>query len=101
MKVCFKRTGGLAAISLSVTLDTVALPEADSKRLHKLMDAISFFDQPQSFISSMQQVDRFQYEIMAEAEGRVKTIKMDESAIPDLFRPLLDYLTELARVKKK
>ena len=49
----------------------------------------------------MQEVDRFQYEIMAEAEGRVKTIKMDESAIPDLFRPLLDYLTELARVKKK
>lgn len=100
MKIYFKRTGGLAAISFSVTLDTDALPEVDSRRLDNLMNAASFFDQPDSLRSSTPRVDRFHYEIKAEIEGRVKTIEIDESAVPEIFRPLLDHLIELARVKK-
>lgn len=101
MKISFKRTGGLAAISLSVTLDTNALPEVDSRRLDNLMNAASFFDQPDSLRSSTLGADRFHYEIKAEVEGRIKAIEIDESAVPDIFRPLLDHLIELARMKKK
>ena len=101
VKICFKRTGGLAAISLSVTLDTEALPAEDSIRLHTLINAVSLFDQPDSLRSAIPGADRFHYEIKAEAEGRIKTIEIDESAVPDIFRPLLDHLIELARMKKK
>ncbi|OHE56850.1 MAG: hypothetical protein A2Z47_01015 [Thermodesulfovibrio sp. RBG_19FT_COMBO_42_12] len=101
MKIFFKRTGGLAAISLSVTLDTDALPAEDSRRLQNLINAVSFFNQPDSLRSAKPGADLFHYEIKAEVEGRIKTIEIDESVVPDIFRPLLDHLIELARVKKK
>ncbi len=101
MKIFFKRTGGFAAISLSVTLDTDELPAEVSGQLHNLINAVSFFDQPDSLRSAMPGADRFHYEIKAEVEGRVKTIQIDESAVPEIFRPLLDHLIELARMKKK
>ncbi|MCC6542929.1 MAG: hypothetical protein IT392_00305 [Nitrospirae bacterium] len=101
MKIYFKRTGGLAGISLSVTLDTKKLPEEDARRLHNLINTVSFFEQPDSFLSSKPGVDRFHFEIRAETQGRVKTIDIDESAVPALFRPILDYLIELAHARKK
>ena len=101
MKIFFKRTGGLAAISLSVTLDTDALPAEDSRRLNNLMNTVSFFDQPDSLQSAIPGADRFHYEIKAEVEGRVKTIQIDESAVSDFFRPLVDHLIEMARMKRK
>ena len=101
MKIFFKRTGGFAAISLSVTLDTDELTAEVSGRLNNLINAVSFFDQPDSLRSAIPGADRFHYEIKAEAEGRIKTIEIDESAVPDIFRPLLDHLIELARMKKK
>lgn len=101
MKIYFKRTGGLAAISLSVTLDTDALPAEDSRRLKDMINATSFFDQPDLLQSATRGADRFHYEIKAEAEGRVKTIKIDESAIPLLLRPLIEHLSGMARVNKK
>ena len=101
MKIFFKRTGGFAAISLSVTLDTDELTAEVSGRLRNLINAVSFFDQPDSLRSSIPGADRFHYEIKAEAGGRIKTIEIDESAVPDIFRPLLDHLIELARMKKK
>ncbi len=101
MKIYFKRTGGVAAISLSVSLDTDELSAEVSGRLNTLINAVSFFDQPDFLRSAMPGADRFHYEIKAEVEGRVKTIQIDESAVPALFRPLLDHLIELARVKKK
>lgn len=100
MKICFKRTGGLAAISLSVTLDTDSLPAEDSGRLHNLINAVSLFDQPDFMRSATPGADRFHYEIKLEAEGRVKTIEIDESAVPEILRPLLEYLTGLARRKR-
>ncbi|MCC7202560.1 MAG: hypothetical protein IT393_07880 [Nitrospirae bacterium] len=100
MKLYFKRTGGLAAISLSVTLDTDVLPAGDARFLHKLVDAVSFFDLPELMRSATPGIDRFRYEIKLEAEGRVKTIEIDESAVPEILRPLLEYLTGLARRKR-
>src|SRR3989304_1140904 len=101
MKIFFKRTGGLAAISLSVTLDTNSLPAEGSRRLQNLINAVSFFDQPDSLRSAKPGADRFHYEIKAEVEGRVKSIEIDESVIPALFRPLVDHLIEMARIKRK
>ena len=101
MKIFFKRTGGLAAISLSVTLDTNSLPAEDSRRLQNLLNAVSFFDQPDSLRSAKPGADLFHYEIKAEVEGRIKTIEIDESVVPALFRPLVDHLIEMARIKRK
>ena len=100
MKISFKRTGGLAAISLSMTLDTDALPAEDSRRLQNLINAVSFFDQPDSLRSDKPGADRFHYEIKAEVEGRIKSIEIDESVVPALFRPLVDHLIEMARIKR-
>ena len=101
MKVWFKRTGGFAAISITVTLDTEMLPKVEGERLSGLIATASFFLQPNLFKSLVPGIDRFHYELKVEEAGRVKTIEMDESAVPDLIRPLLDYLIEMARAKRK
>ncbi len=100
MKIYFKRTGGLAAISLSVALDTDTLPPEDARSLLNLVNAVSFFNQPDSLSSSAPGADRFHYEIKAETGGLIKTIAIDESVVPDIFRPLIDHLIKRARVKK-
>lgn len=104
MKVWFKRTGGLAAISMTVTIDTEdteALPEVERKHVRSLVEAASFFDQPGLFKSVRPEADRFHYQVKVEEGGRIKTIEMDESIVPDVLRPLVDYLIEMARKKRK
>ncbi len=101
MKICFKRSGGLAAIFMSVTLDTEMLPKTEAESLCRLIDAVSFFDQPDLFKSHKPEADRFHYQVKIEVDDRAKTIEIDESVIPEVFRPLIDYLLEMARKKIK
>lgn len=101
MKVWFKRTGGFAAISMTVTLDTEELPEVECKHVRSLIEAASFFDQPDLFKSVKPEVDRFHFQVKVEEGGRIKTIEIDESIVPDVFRPLIDYLLGMARRRRK
>lgn len=101
MKVQFTRTGGVAGITLTVTLDTQQLPQAESDRLSRLLAAAAFFDQPKSLKSAAPGADRFQFRVTVEEGDRKKQVETDESSCPETFRPLLDYLIDSARARRK
>ncbi len=101
MKVEFVRTGGVAGVRLTATLDTEMLPPEETDRLRRLIAAASFFEQPTSRQSPIREADRFQYRVTVEDGDRVKKVEMNESSVPEACRPLLDYLIDSARTARK
>ena len=101
MKVEYVRTGGVAGIRLTATLDTETLPHAEADRLRRLVAAARLFDQPASRPSPAPETDRFQYRVTVEEGDRIKKIELDESSVPETLQPLLDYLTDCARARQR
>ena len=101
VKVEFFRSGGVAGIRLTATLDTEMLPPDEADRLRRLIAAASFFDQPSSRQSPKRRADRFQYQVTVEEGDRVKKVELDESSVPEALQPLLDYLSDCARAGRK
>lgn len=100
MKVRFVRSGGFSGIRLGVTLDTEALPPGEADRLDSLVAAASFFDQPASLTSPGRGADCCQYLVTVEDGDRKKQVDMDDLSVPDVLRPLLEYLLESARTAR-
>ena len=101
MKVEFSRSGGVAGIRLTATLDTEMLPREEAERLRRLIVSAALFDLPASLKSTTLRPDQFQYRVAIEDGTRVKKVEMDEASIPEIFQPLLDYLVERARAARK
>ena len=101
MKIQFARTGGVAGIRLTATLDSESLPPEEADRLRRLIAAASFFEQPPSRHSRIGGADRFQYEVTVEEGDRIKKVELDESSVPETLQPLLDYLVDSARKAQK
>ena len=101
MRVEFCRTGGVAGTRLTVTLDTERLPPQEAARLRRLISAASFFDQPTSLKSSTSGADRFQYQVTVEEGDRIKKVDIDESCVPRTFQPLIEYLLDSCRARRK
>ncbi len=97
MKVTFERSGGFAGIVMTTTVDTETLPTAEGEHLHQLMQTTDFFHLPATIASPNSQPDRFQYKVTAEDNGQHHTVQVSESAVPNQLRPLLNWLTEMAR----
>ena len=102
MKIEFSRTGGVAGVHLRGTFDTDELPAEQADRLRRLVSAAAALDQPSVLTSSTSSgADRFQYRVTITDGDRIKTVEMGESSIPRTLQPLLDYLTDLARIARK
>ena len=101
MRIEFSRSGGVAGIRLTATLDTERLPPQEAARLRRLISTACFFDQPSSLKSSTSEADRFQYQVTVEEGDRIKKVEIDESCIPRTFQPLIDYLLDSCRARQK
>ncbi len=97
MKITFERSGGFAGIVLTATVDAETLRTNESIHLHQLMQAANFFNLPTTIAPTNSQPDRFQYKVTAEDGNRNHTVQVNESVVPDQLRPLLIWLTEVAR----
>jgi hypothetical protein len=101
VKIEFCRTGGIAGTRLTATLDTTKLPLREAARLRRLLSAACFFDQPPSLKSSTSGADRFQYLVTVEEGDRRKKVEIDESCVPRTFQPLIDYLLDSCRARRR
>jgi hypothetical protein len=97
MRIEFERTGGVAGMRVSATIDTDSLSEDQTKKLVELVEASDFFNVAVPSQRSAGGTDRFQYTISISAEGRERTIGVGEASSPESLRPLLQQLTTLAR----
>lgn len=81
---------------MTTEVDTSKLSTEQASQLHSLVAAANFF-QLSTTIAAPNQPDRFQYQITVQEGDRQRSITVDESAMPNTLRPLVDCLTNYAR----
>ncbi len=100
MHIDFTRTGGFAGMRLTTSVDTANLPPDQATNLQKLMDDAQFFDLPAKLMPDKPMPDRFEYHVTVSSDQQTHTIDVNDAAVPQSLRPLLNYLTTMAMVSK-
>ncbi len=100
MQIEFKRTGGFAGMRLSASVDTQQLRQDQGARLEKMVADVGFFGLPENIKPASPTPDRFEYSISVSSAGQAHTVVVSEASVSEELRPLLDYLTTLAMIKK-
>jgi hypothetical protein len=99
MHVHFVRTGGFAGLQVKTDIDSADLPADEASALLQDIENADFFSLPAE-MTAKGEVDRFQYTISVEAEGKKHTIEVSEPAMPDSLRPLVRRLELLWRMHR-
>ncbi|SRR5712691_13390199 len=97
MQMRIERSGGFAGLRLSHDLDSSQLSPEESKELNRLVESAGFFDLPADVRAASPGADRFQYKLSVKAGAREHTVTVDEAAVPETLRPLLNFATAKAR----
>ncbi|MCL4507050.1 MAG: hypothetical protein M1434_03330 [Chloroflexi bacterium] len=97
MRASLERTGGFAGMRLTATVDSDTLGDNDAKRFEQLVESSDFFRLPAQLAPQKPQPDRFQYTLTIENNGDKHTVTASEAALPANVRPLIDWLTRIAR----
>ena len=101
LRISIERTGGVAGITIAATVDAKDLPPDEAQKLRQMVEEADFFNLPERITSRSPQPDRFQYELKAEENGRQHTVMVSEEVIPEKLKPLVKWLMEAARKRRK
>jgi hypothetical protein len=77
-------------------MDTASLPADEAHRFEAMIQHAALSSLAERPAGRPSGADRFTYRIAVEAEGRVQTIEIGESALPASLRPLIEWLTQAA-----
>jgi hypothetical protein len=97
MNIHFERSGGFAGLRLSQDVDSANLPPEERSELDRLVEEARFFDLPADVRAANSGADRFQYDLTVKAGPREHTVAIDEAAVPENVRPLLNWLRAKVR----
>ena len=97
MRASLERTGGFAGMRFETTVDSDTLEADDAQKLRQLVENSDFFRLPAQIAPQKPQPDRFQYTLTIETNGNTHTVTAGETALPATMRPLVDWLTQVAR----
>ena len=100
MQIDFVRSGGFAGMRLAASLDTQNPPSAAGANLEKLVADAAFFELPAEIRSASPGADRFEYRITIAAGQNTHVVSLQEAAMPDPLRPLIEQLTALAQSQR-
>lgn len=96
LKIQFERSGGFAGIKIRFSLEEKDLSPEERERLLEMLQQAGVFNQPK-LRTSPSGVDRFTYRLTVANGGKVHTIEVDESNMPQEMRPLVEYLNLMVR----
>ena len=99
--IYFRRSGGFTGISTSVEIDSSELAPREAEEVQLLIVRSGFFEAITFSNKFVNMPDQFRYNITIEHMGKKRTLELNDGSIPDLFRPLINYLVRAARVSKK
>ena len=97
LKVRIERTGGFAAIPLTLNIDSESLPVEQADQLRELVESSDFLNLASKNVEPFGAPDRFLYILTLEIEGRRHTVRTGEDDMPPQLKPLIDYLIGIAR----
>jgi len=99
MQIIFERSGGIMGSKSSLTIDLDDLPLDQAEKMRRLLDEADFFtlseDQP-----THPTPDGFQYTLTVETGTARHTVRTTDVTMPDSLRPLIDELSQLARLQR-
>lgn len=101
MHVSFERVGGFAGLRLSMTLDSSSLDEYEASQLKDEVHQAAFFSLPARLSEPGSGVDRFEYTIEIEIDDQHNLVTLDEAALDDTLRPLVEHLERLLRTHRR
>jgi len=101
MHIDFTRSGGFAGMRLSCSVDTDHLSPEQATEVEKLIDNAGFFELPEKLVPEQPRPDRFEYRVNVDAGEKQHSITVSDAVAPESLRPLLNYLTTLAIVRRK
>lgn len=92
-QLTFKRTGTDHEGEITVDLDS--LPAGEAQNLFRLIHAADFFNLPEQ-VGVAGTLDEPQYVIsIGYGTGKQHTVSVNDAAVPETLRPLIDELTVL------
>ena len=92
VRVRFRRTGGLAGITIGTDTDSDELSPAHSETIRALLG-----DPDNPPAGAPDAPDRFHYELQLDDGRRQRVLRWPETAVPDRIRSLIAELTNRSR----
>lgn len=99
--VSFERSGGFAGISSFVTIDADTMNIDEKLKLQELIENSEFFQMDIDDSSNSGARDQFIYKLSIEIGNQKKSLTLTEPDITDKLRPLINYLSQKARMPKR
>ena len=99
--ISFKRSGGFTGASSSVEINSRDLDFLEAEELKLLIEGSGFFEAFAFDNSLLQMPDQFRYQITIEHKGKKRTLELNDTSVPDLFRPLINHLVYVARKSRR
>ena len=100
MKIIFDRSGGFMGLKSSLTINLDDLPIDQAETLRRFLDEANFFTLAEN-PPARPSPDGFQYTITVETETITHTIRTSDTNAPEELRPLLQELSQQARLQRK
>jgi hypothetical protein len=99
MNIHLERSGGFAGLRQSSDLESSQLSQEEGDELNRLVETSGFFDLPAEVRATAPGADRFQYKLTVNDGARTHTVALDEAAVPERLRPLLNWV--ISKVRKQ
>ncbi|HEX8068055.1 MAG TPA: protealysin inhibitor emfourin [Thermoleophilaceae bacterium] len=92
MKVSVVRGGGLAGLVTRTAVEADALDPEHAGELRSRVERAGVLDMPEEPPAGERGPDELAYSLTVEADGRERTVRMPEHALPDSVRELIDWI---------
>jgi uncharacterized protein YbjT (DUF2867 family) len=101
MRIDFRRSGGVAGVTLQSSLDTASLSPDEAAEVERLVRAADLPGLAARRAAPARGADRFQYDIAITERGRRQEVQVGDGAAPESLRPLVDRLLAEAKKRRK
>jgi len=93
----FQRSGGFTGGLTRLEVSSQELDSVLAEELGLLIERSGFFEAVVLDSKFLNMPDQFHYEITIEHMGKRRTLELTDGTMPDLFRPLINFLVGVAR----
>jgi hypothetical protein len=96
MRVVLERSGGLAGLRRTASLEACDLGPTDEGLLREAAERAGFFALPRELHTAEPEPDRFSYRLEIEDGGREASVRFDEGAASEALLHLVELVRDLS-----
>lgn len=95
--ISYKQTGGFAGMNRSLEMNSDTLNIKEQNELNQLIADADFFNLVIEENDLERSRDQFHYEISIKQNDQKRSLKINDSNVPEKLRPLINYLSGKVR----